>query len=211
MLFIPLILILISPVAAREIPGSGKRVPGNNPEWTLIARDPAGSVIQVRADGVVDIGCAHGRCVDGPAAGVTGAFQSFFAFWISSGPDATAVLTDYVRKLSQLERQPRAQAAVLKAGDFDRFIEAALDPFKQALQTTCTANYNQGGVWIKVVKNSKPYVGTQLYYDWENGINIKNMGPYVSGEVTVFAKAPDGGKNPESKSGYTDNPGSCTV
>jgi hypothetical protein len=66
-------------------------------------------------------------------------------------------------------------------------------------------------VWIKVVKKgtNQPYIQTQLYYFWAHYIN--SYGLPVTEDVDLYAKAHDGGRNPESRNDYGDNKGAYTV
>jgi hypothetical protein len=87
-----------------------------------------------------------------------------------------------------------------------------INTLKSIFGSTLQPKFDQGGVWIKVVKkNNTPYVATQLYYFWEHEGGINKYGLHVNEDVDVYAKAHDGGKSPEATRSYSDNKGAYNV
>jgi hypothetical protein len=165
-------------------------VQGNNSHWTHIGSVKSGSVIRVVASGTVDFGCMFGGCVDGAGAGVTGSSLVF------------------VKLLDGFKQQIEATLTLNPVESIQKQINAV----KSTFGSTHQPNFDQGGVWIKVLKkNGQPYIATQLYYFWEHGDGINKHGLPINEDVDVYAKAHDGGKNPESTSGYGDNKGAYQV
>lgn len=165
---------------------SAGNVKGNNPAWTYIALVKNGSVLRITASGIVDFGCNFCSCVDSATAGVTGYKDT---------------LQEVTQKLNALIVPPGEDPLVTN--------KRILDVYRKNYASTKT-NYDQGGVWIKVVtKGSAPYIGTQLYYFWANSINKKGLP--ITEDVYVYAKAHDGGKSPDSTKSYGDNKGAYTV
>lgn len=163
----------------------GAEVKGNNNNWTLIASVKKGSVIKIHASGVVDFGCRGGTCRDNATAGVTG------------------------NKAGALLDGLKLDLALIKTVGDPYLIYGV---FKKTFSTTYSSNYDQGGVWIKVLtKNGSPYIGTQLYYYWAHDKGWNKYGFPINEDVDVYAKAHDGGKGPDGSKGYGDNKGSYTV
>jgi hypothetical protein len=166
-------------------------VPGNKKEWTHIATVPKGSILRVHANGTVNFGCRFCRCVDGAGAGVTGKSLVFVKIFQTLKNELEAVVT------------PNPADKMKKH----------MDVYRKNFGRTHEPNYNQGGVWIKVVKKhgGAHYIPTQLYYFWIANNGINRMGLPINEDVDVFARAHDGGKNSESTGGYGDNSGAYMV
>ncbi len=153
-------------------------VMGNNRNWTRIYGVKANYAIKVAASGIVDFGCAFGRCKDNATAGVTG--NKFLKF-----------LSEFGKSLIEITTQPWK----------------CVSQIKQMFKKRGPVNYDQGGVWIKITDiGGNELTATQLYYYWHNVYN-KVGGVCFSRDVIVWAKAHDGGRNPESTSSYGDNKG----
>jgi hypothetical protein len=165
-------------------------VKGDNSGWTHIGTVKAGYLMKVHASGKVDFGCKFCRCVDGPTAGVEGKSLAFVRIFDSLKQEADAAKT-----LNPIEAEQKRFNAI-----------------KSLFGSTHQPNFDQGGVWIKVVKkNGSPYIATQLYYFWEHGDGINKYGLPITEDVDVYAKAHDGGKSPDAKKSYDDNSGAYTV
>jgi hypothetical protein len=78
---------------------------------------------------------------------------------------------------------------------------------KNAFGRSEPVNFDQGGVWIKILNHAtgQPIAPANLYYYWDKALNA--FGFSASTDVDVYAKAHDGGRNPESTSSYNDNTG----
>src|SRR5262249_45230608 len=68
-------------------------------------------------------------------------------------------------------------------------------------------NFNQGGVWIKIVNpaTGQSVIAPELYYYWDRDLN--SSGVYFNKTVELFAKAHDGGRDQESTRDYQDKTG----
>jgi hypothetical protein len=168
-------------------------VKGNNPYWTHVGtvNVKQGMVIRIHASGRVNFGCRFDACNDLATAGVTG----------STAASVLKVFTGQITPLRLLlPPYPIDQATQLW-----RVIN-------QNFFVTRSPNYDQGGVWIKILKkNGQPYTGTQLYFWWAQSEGINKYGLPILEDVNVYAKAHDGGTNPESTKSYGDNTGSYMV
>lgn len=165
-------------------------VKGNNSGWTHIGTVAKGSIMKIHASGKVDFGCKFCRCVDSATAGVEGKTLVF------------------VRIFDDLKQQMDAAKTLNPIEATQKRINA----LKRLFGSTHQPNFDQGGVWIKVVtKNGTPYLATQLYYFWEHGDGINKYGLPINEDVVVYAKAHDGGKSPDATKGYGDNKGAYTV
>jgi hypothetical protein len=175
--------------ACGGITASGN-VQGNKSGWTYIGTANKGSLLRVHASGKVDFGCTFCTCVDSATAGVEGKSLIF------------------VKAFDGLKQQLAAVPTLNP-------VEAAqknINVMKSIFGSTKQPNFDQGGVWIKVVKkNGAPYIATQLYYFWEHGDGINKYGLHINEVVDVYAKAHDGGKSPDSTKSYGDNHGAYTV
>jgi hypothetical protein len=169
---------------------SAGNVKGNNSGWTLIGTVQKGSIMKVRASGKVDFGCKFCTCVDGPTAGVEGKSLTFVKIF-----DTLKQQTDAAKTLNPFDAA-----------------EKNINALKRLFGSTHQPNFDQGGVWIKVVtKNGTPYLATQHYYFWEHGDGINKYGLPINEDVDVYAKAHDGGKSPDATKSYGDNKGAYTV
>jgi len=170
----------------------GAEVKGNNHNWTFIGSVNKNSVIRIHASGKVDFGCSFGTCNDDAFAGVTGKSEEFMKLFNSFKSEievARRNVTDPIQLTSKT------------LGVIAKYFSNSHEP-----------NYEQGGVWIKILKrNNVPYIGTQLYYYWAVQGGINEYGLPINEDVNVYAKAHDGGKNPEATKGYGDNKGSYNV
>ena len=174
---------------SEEVRGAGQSfntgkvtVKGNNRNWTRIYGVKANYAIKVLASGIVDFGCMFGRCRDSSTAGVTG--NKFAKF-----------VTDFGKSLIEITTQPWE----------------SVNQIKQLFKKRGPVNYDQGGVWIKITDiGGNEVTAIQLYYYWHNVYN-KVGGVCFSRDVIVWAKAHDGGRNPESTSSYGDNKGNYQV
>ncbi|MCX6226384.1 MAG: hypothetical protein NTV01_16820 [Bacteroidia bacterium] len=178
--FIAVVLCLGMGLAICNADSWAAEVKGNNSNWT--------------ASGTVDFGCSFGRCKDTATAGVTG-----------SNAITTALheVANVVGSLGDLSLPPDPNHPLDK-------LKQAYNAINKHFGSTQPVQYDEGGVWIKILtKSGNPYIGTQLYYYWANGIN--KYGLPITEDVTVFAKAHDGGRSPDATSGYGDNSGSYTV
>jgi hypothetical protein len=68
-------------------------------------------------------------------------------------------------------------------------------------------NFNQGGIWIKIADpaTGQSVIAPELYYYWDR--YLTSSGICFSKTVQVYAKAHDGGRDPESTRDYQDNTG----
>jgi hypothetical protein len=68
-------------------------------------------------------------------------------------------------------------------------------------------NFDQGGVWIKIVDRAtgQTITAPELYHYWDRVLN--SVGFSSDKMVDVYAKAHDGGQDPESVRDYQDNSG----
>jgi hypothetical protein len=170
--------------------GGMTMVQGNKNSWTHIGAVKKGFVMKMHADGVVDFGCAFGRCKDSAEAGVEGKSLVFVKVF-----DTLKQQIDAAKTLNPVEATKKN-----------------INSLKSIFGSTHQANFDQGGVWIKVVKkNGTPYIGTQLYYFWAHGDGINKHGLPIDEDVDVYAKAHDGGKSPDSTKSYGDNHGAYRV
>jgi hypothetical protein len=166
-------------------------VQGKNSNWTYIGTVAKYSQIRIQASGKVDFGCKLCGCVDGPTAGVEGKTQS-----IKSA-------------LNNLKKQITTMPKIL---DPLQEAKSKYNAIKNIFGAPQKPNYDQGGVWIKVVtKSGAPWIAPQLYYFWEHGDGINTYGLPVFEDVNVYAKAHDGGKSPDETKGYGDNKGAYNV
>jgi hypothetical protein len=172
------------------VSGSGN-VQGSNHNWTLIGTVKQGAILRVYASGTVDFGCFACTCVDSATAGVEGKSLVFVRIFDSLKKQADAVMT--VNPVQSAQKN--------------------LSALRGLFGTTQQPNFDQGGVWIKILrtKGGTPYFGTQLYYFWEHENGINKYGLPINEDVQVYAKAHDGGKNPEATGGYGDNKGYYSV
>jgi hypothetical protein len=166
-------------------------VQGKNSNWTHIGTVAKNTEIRVHASGKVDFGCHLCTCVDGPTAGVEGKTQSI----ISAFNNLKKQITTLPKILSPLDEAKSRYNAI-----------------KNIFGAPQKPNYDQGGVWIKVVtKSGAPVIAPQLYYFWEHGDGINKYGLPVFEDVDVYAKAHDGGRSPDATKGYGDNKGAYNV
>jgi hypothetical protein len=169
---------------------SDGNVKGNNHNWTHIGAVNKGAILRVLASGTVDLGCFACTCVDGVEAGVEGKSLAFVRIF-----DALKSTLDAETTLNPVEA-----------------VEKHINTMKHLFGSTHQPNFDQGGVWIKVLKkNGTPYIGTQLYYFWVHEGGINKYGLPIGEDVDVYAKAHDGGKDPENTSNYGDNKGAYNV
>jgi hypothetical protein len=154
---------------------------GSNPDWTKISGVQANVLIRVQADGAVKFGPLS--TTDTAVAGVEG---NLFFKWIQG-----IFGGNWEQTISNPSRNPQMM--------------------KHVLGTSGAVNFDQGGIWIKVVKRAsgQQAVPTALYYYWEKLYDPKGM--TFNCPVDVYAKAHDGGRDPESRASYRDNTGSYTV
>ena len=157
-------------------------VPGNKVEWTKISGVEANTLIKVRADWDVNFGGLFSTS-DSATAGVEGnALLEFLQrVFPSNWEDVVA--------------NPKKYPELIK----NAFIQKK------------PVNFNQGGVWIKIVNRNTGGIvvpGT-LYYYWANCLN--KFGLMSDSAVDVYAKAHDGGKNPDDTGSYGDNTGTYKV
>ena len=165
-------------------------IKGDVSQWTHVGTVKKGSIMRVRASGKVDFGCAFCRCVDGPTAGVEGKSLAFVKIF-----DTLKQQTDAAKTLNPFDAAQKN-----------------INALKNLFGTTHQPNFDQGGVWIKVLKkNRTPYIATQLYYFWEHEGGINKYGLPINEDVDIYAKAHDGGKSPEAMKNYGDNHGAYTV
>lgn len=195
--FIAVVLCLGMGLAICNADSWAAEVRGNNHNWTHIGTVKAGSVIKIQASGTVDFGCSFGRCHDDVMAGVTGVTANLEA-------DLKSMANVIVEITTEPLKSPNPITIPLTTG------LKVYQIINQHFAVTHEPNYDEGGVWIKIVtKRGTPYIGTQLYYFWANYIN--NSGLPITEDVTVFAKAHDGGRSPDATGGYGDNSGSYNV
>lgn len=156
-------------------------VMGNNPQWTRVAGVQANTLIKVYADGTVKFGPRSST--DTAEAGVEG--NSFFA-WTQG-----IFGSDWESQIANPSNYPNM--------------------VKRAFGTSGNVNFNQGGVWIKIVDadNKEPIAAPNLWYYWAATLN--KAGFMADRQVVVYAKAHDGGRDPEATSSYDDNTGSYRV
>ena len=169
---------------------SSGNVQGNNHNWTHIGKVNKGAILRVLASGTVDFGCFACTCVDSVEAGVEGKSLVFVKLFDGLKQQIDAAMT-----LNPVEA-----------------VQKNINAMKSVFGSTHQPNFDQGGVWIKVLKkNGTPYIATQLYYFWAHGDGINKYGLPIDEDVEVYAKAHDGGKNPDSTSSYGDNKGAYNV
>lgn len=189
--FIFIVLCLGVCMAICKADSWGAEVKGNNHNWTLIGPVTPGSVIRIHASGTVDFGCSFGRCKDDALAGVTGKSVGFIKMFDTVKGEMNAVSKNLTDPIAMTKQQ---YSVIQRNFSYSQ------------------ANFDQGGVWIKIVtKNGSPYIGTQLYYFWAEQGGINTYGLPIHEDVTVYAKAHDGGKSPDATNGYGDNKGSYQV
>jgi len=176
--------------ACKGVTSTGN-VKGNNSGWTHIGTVTNGSIMKIHASGTVDFGCWRCGCVDSATAGVTGKSLVVVKIFDGLKQEMDAITGTY----NPIEATQKSYNAL-----------------KKLFGSTHQPNFDQGGVWIKVVtKNGTPYLATQLYYFWEHGNGINKYGLPINEDVDVYAKAHDGGKSPDATKSYGDNKGAYTV
>jgi len=162
-------------------------VTGNNSQWTKISGVEAKTLIRVSAIGKVDFG-GIGSTWDDANAGVTGSTVGRWAESIFGGGGLAMILS----------------------GDPALFTAKVNKDIMKAFQSQGDVNYDQGGVWIKIVSRSTGKAeNTNLYYYWDQIYN--KVGFMSDSDVDVYAKAHDGGRQPGNTGGYGDNKGSYEV
>ena len=174
-------------------------VKGNKSTWTKIATIRGGRLIKVFATGKVNFGCLFNACIDDAMAGVNG---NGAWSWIQGNLEP---LKDTILKGI---KNPGHFLSVLKNNKNPKNI---INKVKNLFRVKGKpVNFNQGGLWVKITdKDGKVIDNVELYYYWGKFYN--KYGKPCEEKVTVWAKAHDGGKNPESRSGYGDNTGFYVV
>jgi hypothetical protein len=152
-------------------------VMGNNPKWTRITGVQADTLIRVFADGAVKFGPRSST--DTAVAGVEG--NGFFR-WLQG---------TFSGQWEKVVTTPSAYAGMIK----------------NAFGRSEPVNFDQGGVWIKIVDHTtgEAIAAPNLYYDWNSALNVTGFSS--DRDVYVYAKAHDGGRNAESTDSYNDNTG----
>ena len=161
--FIAVVLCLGMGLAICNADSWAAEVRGNNHNWTHIGTVKAGSVIKIQASGTVDFGCSFGRCHDDVMAGVTGVTANLEA-------DLKSMANVIVEITTEPLKSPNPITIPLTTG------LKVYQIINQHFAVTHEPNYDEGGVWIKIVtKRGTPYIGTQLYYFWANYINNSGL------------------------------------
>jgi hypothetical protein len=186
------LLSLVSPAVAgnsrsvQPIQTDPVPIEGRNYQWTKIATVQANTLIQVKADGQVYFRLGSD---DDAVAGVEG--QMFRGSWFQNLRDMCGY--GWEEKIVNPSRYPHLVRCVFT--------------------TKQRVNYNQGGLWIKVVyrDGGQPVIPTQLFYYWQNIYN--KPGFACAKDVIVYAKAHDGGKDADKfRAGdYSNNRGCYRV
>ncbi|HYA14860.1 MAG TPA: hypothetical protein VEF33_11025 [Syntrophales bacterium] len=191
-------------LAVYETDSWGVEVKGNNNKWTFIGSVQQSSVLKINASGKVDFGCKFGECKDTAVAGFTGSFLGFQ----SSDDSSMGVMMKTAETEIFFETFEFAMKIAYQQNNPCLAYQTAINYFGK----TQSPNYDQGGVWIKVVKKTgSPYIGTQLYYFWAVQHGINEFGLAINEDVDVYAKAHDGGRSRDATKSYGDNKGSYQV
>jgi hypothetical protein len=158
-------------------------VMGNNPNWTRIAGVNQGWIIRVGANGAVKFGPRSST--DTAEAGVEG---SSFLKWTQG----VVPSSDW----SGFLKNPHNYPDILKSLGGNRG----------------PVNFNQGGVWIKITDPAgQEIVPANLWYYYSVKGGFNDDGLNLGQDVIVWAKAHDGGRDPESRDSYNDNTGAYHV
>lgn len=154
---------------------------GNNPKWTKITGVQSNTLIRLHAKGSVKFGPRSST--DNANAGVEG--NSLFK-WTQG-----IFGSDWEKQISD----PRQYVSTVK----------------KAFGVHGEVNFNQGGVWIKIVnrKTGEEIAAPNLFYYWEKVLNRPGFMSAI--DVDIYAKAHDGGKNSDSTDSYDDNTGHYEV